>query len=81
MAHAGSVIRYATGEAVCVGDRVVDDVWPAIVEEIIVSPEEMASWGVREPGLMLKTEAAGLVFEPCSSVAWDAIVFAGRVLP
>ena len=78
MANEGSVIHYATGEIVYVGDRVVDDVWLVIVEEIMVSPDEMASWGVHEPGLMLKTEAAGLVFEPCSSVAWDAIVFEGR---
>jgi hypothetical protein len=38
----------------------------------------MARWSVHEAGLMLKTEAAGLVFEPCSSIAWDAIVLVGR---
>jgi hypothetical protein len=69
-----NVIRYSTGERARAGDRVIDDVWPAIVEAVISSPEEMANWGVDEPGLMLLTEAAGLVFEYCSSIAWDAIV-------
>ena len=71
-------MHYATGEIVCVGDRVDDDGWAAIVEEVVSSPEEMARWGVQEPGVMLKTEAAGLVFELCSSIAWDAIVLKGR---
>jgi len=57
---------------------VVDDVWTATVEEVISSPDDMARWGLHERGLMLKTDAAGLVFEPCSSIAWDAIVLEGR---
>jgi hypothetical protein len=71
-------ICYATGEVACVGDRVIDDVWTASVEEVISSQEDMARWGLHEPGLMLNTGAAGLVFEPCSSTAWDAIVLEGR---
>jgi len=71
-------ICYATGEIACDGDRVLDDVWTAIVEEVISSPDDMARWGLREPGLMLLTDVAGLVFEPCSSIAWDAIVLEGR---
>ncbi|HEV3006437.1 MAG TPA: hypothetical protein VGX78_18345 [Pirellulales bacterium] len=71
-------LRYASGEMACVGDHVLDDVWTAVVEEVITSPEDMARWSVHEAGLMLKTEAAGLVFEPCSSIAWDAIVLVGR---
>lgn len=71
-------IRYATGEIAEVGDRVVDDVWPGVVVEVIRTPEEMASWGLHEPELMLNTEAAGLVFEPRSSIAWDAIIFQSR---
>ena len=73
-------ICYATGEIACVGDRVIDDVWTATVEEVISSPDDMARLGLHEPGLMLKTDAAGLVFEPCSSIAWDAIVLEGRKL-
>jgi hypothetical protein len=73
-----NTLRYSSGDVACVGDHVLDDVWTAVVEEVISTPEDMARWGVHEVGLMLKTEAADLVFEPFSSIAWDAIVLVGR---
>lgn len=74
-----ATIRYSTGEAAQVGDRVIDDVWPAVVEDAIASRADMERWGVEEPGLMLKTEAAGLVFKPCSSVGWQELELVERV--
>jgi hypothetical protein len=73
-----AVIRYATGEVARIGDRVIDDEWPAIVVDVVASTSAMAIWGLHERGLMLSTDAAGLVFEPCSSVTWSAIDFKGR---
>ncbi|GMU83472.1 MAG: hypothetical protein AMXMBFR47_33420 [Planctomycetota bacterium] len=71
-------IRYATGEVAMVGDRVLNDVWKSVVEEVIASDEDTANWGLDKPGLMLRCEEAGLVFESYGSECWDAIVFKGR---
>jgi hypothetical protein len=78
MVHEPTEIRYANGDVAQVGDRVDNDGWKSVVEDVIVTNERMAFWGLNEPGLMLKCDEAGLVFEPCSSVAWDAIVLEGR---
>ncbi len=77
MPYEPTKVRYATGEVAVVGDRVINDVWESVVD-VIDTSQRMAFWGLDEPGLMLKCEEAGLVFEPCSSVAWDAIVSKGR---
>jgi hypothetical protein len=71
-------VRYATDEVARVGDRVNNDGWYSIVDDVIATPEQEASWDVSEPRLMLRCREAGLVFEPCSSVSWEAIVFQGR---
>ncbi len=71
-------IRYATGEIAIVGDHVLNDVWKSVVEAIIATPEDIEAWGLDEPGLMLRCDEAGLVFEPFGSDSWDAIVFEGR---
>jgi hypothetical protein len=78
MPHEVPEVRYATGEVARVGDRVDFDGWAAVVNDVIASTEDKARWGVKEPGLMLETTEAGLVFETCSSIAWDALVFQGR---
>jgi hypothetical protein len=71
-------IRYATGEVAKVGDRVDEDGWDAVVEDVIAAPEDMARWGLDEPGLMLKSQEGGLVFEPCDSGSWHALEFRSR---
>jgi hypothetical protein len=71
-------MRYATGEVALIGDLVDNDGWKSTVDDVIDTAERMAVWGVSERGLMLKCEEAGLVFELCSSIAWDAIVFERR---
>ena len=71
-------ICYATGETAHVGDRLDDDGLTATVEEVILSPDDAARWGLNKRGLMLKTEKAGLVFEPYPSDTWDSIIFLGR---
>jgi hypothetical protein len=75
-----NIVCYATGEIAMVGDCVVDDVWLSIVEDVIASADDMARWGLNEPGLMLKTEAVGLVFESLCSTKWESITFKSRKL-
>ena len=72
------VIRYATGEIAEVGDRVTDDAWDAVVEYVITSADDIASWGLDGPGLMLNTKEAGFVFYSYLDGLWDEIVFKGR---
>ncbi len=55
-----------------------EELWKSVVEEVIASPEEIAKWGLEEPGLMLRCKEAGLVFEPFGSDSWDAIVLEER---
>jgi hypothetical protein len=73
-----SVIHYATGEAAQVGDRVDYNGWQSVVEDVIDNNARQVFWGLSEPGLMLKCDEAGLVFEPCSSSSWEAVVFLSR---
>jgi hypothetical protein len=80
MPHEQTEIRYATGEAGRIGDRVRHDVWESVVHDLIATPERMAFWGVSDRGLILKSKESGLVFEPCCSVAWDAIVLESRAV-
>jgi hypothetical protein len=79
VAQESIVIVYKTGEVAMVGDRVVDDTWSAVVEHVIASNKDIAEWGVKGPGLMLKTKEAGLVFESYLGDSWDEIYFLGRV--
>lgn len=76
MTHEEQVVRYATGEVACIGDRVDADGCPAIVVKVFSLPDEIAEWGLSGPGVML--DMPGWVFEPCSSIAWDALVFEER---
>lgn len=71
-------VLYATGEVAKIGDHVDNDGWDSVVEDVIITPDRMAFWGLKKPGLMLKCEEAGLVFEPCSSTSWNAIIFKSR---
>jgi hypothetical protein len=72
------VIRYATGEIAQVGDRVDFDGSAVVVEDVVASSDDLARWGLDEPGLMFAGEKVGLVFESSESCCWDSIVFLGR---
>ncbi len=78
MPHEQTEIRYSTGEVAQIGDRVDNDGWKSVVYEVIATSEQMASWDIDEPGLMLSCEEAGMVFEPCSLIDWSTFVFLGR---
>ena len=72
------MIIYADGTEAKIGDKLDADGEHAEVEAIIYTDQEQASWGVKEPGLMLKGKSFGLMFQPLNSIDWDAIVFLSR---
>lgn len=59
-----TTLCYPDGRVVRPGDRVRADEGPAVVEDVIDTEASFREWGVGEPGLMLRTERFGLVFEP-----------------
>jgi hypothetical protein len=72
------MIHFANGTDAQIGDRVDHDGEPSTVEAILDSTEECAAWGLTERGLMLKSAAFGLVFEPLDGATWESVVFLGR---
>jgi hypothetical protein len=72
------VIEYAGGTEAQLGDRVEYHGEPSIVEAVVDSAEQCATWGVSQRGLMLKNALFGLVFAPVGSAIWDCVVYLGR---
>ena len=75
------MIAYADGVEARKGDHVDSDGYLAVVEAIVDSESQRAEWGLAERGLMLKTEAFGLMFEPLGSSSWETIVLIRRLDP
>jgi hypothetical protein len=71
-------MHYADGTDIHEGDLVTYDMEPAVVEEVINTPEKLQAWGLEEPGVMLKCEAFGRVFEQLGGDMWDVISFVRR---
>ncbi len=74
-------MRYASGELVELGDCVLLEQGrtKGVVQAIIETPEQMAEWGLDEPGLLLASEPFGLVFWP-ESEPYDPVIFVSRQL-
>ncbi len=72
------MIAYGDGVEAREGDLVDSDGYLAVVEAVVDSESQRAEWGIVERGLMLETEAFGLMFEPVGSPSWDAIVLIRR---
>jgi len=74
------MITYADGTIAQIGDNVDFDGYPAVVDDVIDSPELTAKWGLvkDEYGLMFKADQFGLVFEGPNSSSWDSIVLLSR---
>ena len=72
-------MRYASGEHVELGDCVMLERGrtKGVVQAIIETPEQMAEWGVEEPGLLLESEPFGLVFWPEPEL-YDPVIFVSR---
>jgi hypothetical protein len=78
MPTVSSPVLYATGDEAQVGDRVDNDGMLGTVEDVVASAEDQARWNLAEPGVMMKTEEAGLVFQACSSFGWTELRLLGR---
>lgn len=74
------MLNYPGGTPFLVGDRLLIEHGrtPATIEHPIISDEEMASWGLEEPGLMLLSPSFGRVFWPFDVMDHDAPVFVSR---
>ncbi len=68
----------ASGEEALPGDRVDLDGTPGVLEAVLGTPEEWEHWGLDEPGLMIKTDAHGLVFQPIAMCDWPSVILLGR---
>lgn len=63
-------MHYPDGSEIRVGDAVLlhHRTYTGVVQHIIMTPDEIASWDLKEPGLMIDTSYGGLVFQPLSSL-------------
>ena len=73
------IARYADGTPIQVGDRVLIEhgQTDGIVELVIVTPQDIAAFGTREPGVMLLSEPFGRVYW-CLDDDQDPVVFVAR---
>lgn len=76
--HWQPMIKYPDGSVPRKGDRVDYDGYAAVVEDVIDTEAKRREWGVDKSGLMLETEAFGLVFEPEHLIDWDSVRFVAR---
>lgn len=72
-------MRYSTGEYIETGDPVVLEHGRTFgtVRTIVETEQQMAEWGVTEPGVLVEAEPFGLVFRPEHN-AHDPLTFVGR---
>lgn len=71
-------IHYAGGEESRPGDRVEFEGETAVVEEVIATPAQIASWDLDGRGVMLAGSSHGRLFQPEDDPAWSALVLLAR---
>jgi hypothetical protein len=71
-------INYLAGEEARVGDIVSYHLDRAVVEEVIISEQEMRQWGVNESGLMLTTSFGRVFTGPRHVEDWEDLEFLSR---
>jgi hypothetical protein len=71
---------YSDGSQFLVGDQVLIEHGrtPATIEHVISSEEEIARFGLSEPGLMLLSPPFGRVFWPIEVMEYDPPIFVSR---
>jgi len=71
------MLTYADGSTIKVGDSVLleNRRTPGTVELVVVTPAEMASIGVEEPGVMLLSPPFGRIYLPQWSLQSDPLLF------
>jgi len=76
------MIAYPDGAEARVGDAVAlaHRAHTGTVHQVIESAAEIEFWNLEEPGLMIDTSYAGLVFHPKHSLTIDEIEFVSRAV-
>jgi hypothetical protein len=72
------MIAYANGEEARPGGLIHLDGHSAVVEAVIDTESERATWGVGERGLMVLTREYGLLFQPVAMPDWPEVVLRSR---
>ena len=73
MTHGVSEVRYAGGALVSVGDHVDFDGEPAIVVELLTTPEQIAANGLGEPVVVFMATHLGEVCQSPTDRGWDGV--------
>jgi hypothetical protein len=71
------VLLYRDGSQVHVGDHVVHASAAAVVEGVIEG-DEVANWGLQEPGFLLMCDECGRVLINPGSADWEDVAFVRR---
>jgi hypothetical protein len=71
------MLLYRDGNQVRVGDHVVHDAALAVVEAMIEG-NEVARWGLEEPGFLLLCDHCGRVLIAPGSADWEDVDFVRR---
>lgn len=71
------MLFYRDGSEVRVGDHVAHSTAAAIVEELIEG-DEVARWGLEEPGFLLLCDQCGRVLINPGSADWEDVAFIHR---
>jgi len=74
------MIVYPDGSEACVGDAVAlaHGTHTGTVQHIVESAADFDAWNLDEPGLMIDTSYAGLVFHPARALTPEEIKFVSR---
>jgi hypothetical protein len=71
------MLFYRDGSEVRAGDHVVHGTAAAVVEELIEG-DEVARWGLEEPGFLLLCDQCGRVLINPGSADWEDVAFIRR---
>jgi hypothetical protein len=71
------MLLYRDGSEIRVGDHVVHSTAAAVVEDVIEG-DEVARWGLEEPGFLLLCDQGGRVLINPGSADWEDVAFTRR---
>lgn len=73
------MLYYRDGTEIRIGDHVRHSTALAVVEQLIEG-EEVADWGIEEPGFMLVCHECGRVLISPGSEDWEDVAFVRRAV-
>jgi hypothetical protein len=72
------VIKYPDGTHALAGDDIQFGAATNVGLVVAVVADDLADYNVREPGIMVRSSALGLVFIPAARFADNAVIFTQR---